>query len=225
MIRLTQLQEQVYNYLKNKILNNELEDDVIYSETKMADEIGVSRTPVRDALQCLSQEGFIDILPSKGFQLRRISEDIVIKNGQVRSALETYSAVMLVRRRHAKEAQQVVEGLEQLLEEQEEIYRTSKSISEFSKCDWKFHEDIILFVGNDEMTNIFHSHFYYTHKLARKSLERTGRMRETIQEHRKIVSMIKKGDEKETYDAVMLHMDHTRDLNLAFLPKKSVLGL
>lgn len=225
MVRLTQLQERVYNYLKSKILNNELEDEIIYSETKMADEIGVSRTPVRDALQCLSQEGFIDILPSKGFQLRRMSEDIVIKNGQVRSALEAYSAAMLVRKRHSREAQHVISELELLLEKQEEIYKTSKSIADFSECDWKFHEDIILFVGNDEMTNIFHSHFYYTHKLARKSLERTGRMRETIQEHQKIVSTIRKGNEKDTYDVVMLHMDHTRDLNLAFLPKKSVLEI
>ena len=50
-------------------------DGQIYSQTQAASQIGVSRTPMRDALQRLEQEGYIEIIPSKGFQLKPITVD------------------------------------------------------------------------------------------------------------------------------------------------------
>ena len=86
MLVASPLQVKAYQHLREMIEKEELVDNVIYSETKMAVTLGVSRTPMRDALQRLEQEGFIEILPSRGFQLQAITPERIHKNNQVRSA-------------------------------------------------------------------------------------------------------------------------------------------
>ena len=70
----TLLQEEAYTHIKEQILSGALREEQIYSETKIAAMIGISRTPVKDALVRLSQERLVDILPSRGFRLHRMSE-------------------------------------------------------------------------------------------------------------------------------------------------------
>ena len=75
----TLLQEEAYTHIKEQILSGALREEQIYSETKIAAMIGISRTPVKDALVRLSQERLVDILPSRGFRLHRMSEADVYK--------------------------------------------------------------------------------------------------------------------------------------------------
>ncbi|MEI3306732.1 MAG: GntR family transcriptional regulator [Dysosmobacter sp.] len=62
----TLLQEEAYTHIKEQILSGALREEQIYSETKIAAMIGISRTPVKDALVRLSQERLVDILPAGG---------------------------------------------------------------------------------------------------------------------------------------------------------------
>lgn len=81
------LNEQAYEHLSTMIIENQLSYQKIYSETKLSKEIGISRTPFRDAVHRLAQEGYIDIIPSKGFRLHQLSEQDVMDTFQIRSAL------------------------------------------------------------------------------------------------------------------------------------------
>ena len=54
---MSSLQQEAYNYIKDLILTNRLDVNNLYSETKLSKELGISRTPMREALQCLSQDG------------------------------------------------------------------------------------------------------------------------------------------------------------------------
>ena len=84
------LQIQAYEYLKDMILSGKLDPDVLYSETRMSAEIGISRTPMREAIQCLSQDGYITVVPSKGFMLRKLSEEDMEETIQIRCAIEGF---------------------------------------------------------------------------------------------------------------------------------------
>ena len=64
---------------------------------RLAKELGISRTPFRDAIHRLAQEGYIDIIPSKGFRLHQITERDVIETFQIRTALETYCTMQIAR--------------------------------------------------------------------------------------------------------------------------------
>ena len=69
---MTPLNEQAYNYLQKLIMENHFSYQEVYSETKLSKELGISRTPLRDAVHRLAQEGYIDIIPSKGFMLHQM---------------------------------------------------------------------------------------------------------------------------------------------------------
>ena len=99
------LNEQAYQHLQNFIITNRLSYQEIYSETKLSKELGISRTPFRDAIHRLAQEGYIDIIPSKGFMLHQLSRKDVNETFQVRSALESYCTLQIsktIQSRNAK---------------------------------------------------------------------------------------------------------------------------
>lgn len=58
------LQSQAYNIIKEKILSKSMDSDALYSETRLARELGISRTPLREALQCLSQDATSPSFPA-----------------------------------------------------------------------------------------------------------------------------------------------------------------
>ena len=81
-----------YDHLRDMIYNCELEFGKVYSETKLAAQISVSRTPVRDALNKLAHERYIDILPNKGFMLHTPSRADINEAYHVRRMIEDYCA-------------------------------------------------------------------------------------------------------------------------------------
>ena len=87
------LQEKAYAYLKKQITGGKLEPNVVYSETKIAAEIGVSRTPMKDALVRLRQGKYVDILPSRGVCLHVLREEDIRSAFQVRMAIEGFCAL------------------------------------------------------------------------------------------------------------------------------------
>jgi DNA-binding GntR family transcriptional regulator len=80
------LNEKAYEHIKQLITTHQLSYDEIYSETKLAKELGISRTPFRDAIHRLAQEGYIDIIPSRGFRLHKLTKEDVENTFQVCSA-------------------------------------------------------------------------------------------------------------------------------------------
>ena len=84
------LKETAYEHVKKMILDNQFDYDIVYSERKTSTDIGVSRTPFHSALQQLEQEGYIDILPSRGFTLHKMSERDVEETFEIRSAIEFF---------------------------------------------------------------------------------------------------------------------------------------
>ena len=91
------LQTKAYDHIKDLILKDAFAYDTIYSETKISKEIGVSRTPMRDALHRLAQERYIDIIPSKGFCIHQMTKQDIIETFQIRSAIEGYCMVQIAK--------------------------------------------------------------------------------------------------------------------------------
>ena len=77
---MTPLNEQAYNYLQKLIMENHFSYQEVYSEKKLSKELGLSRTRLRDAVHGLEQEGYIDIITSKGFMLHKMNRKDVMKH-------------------------------------------------------------------------------------------------------------------------------------------------
>ena len=119
MVSKSPLQIQAYDYLKEMILSGRLDPDVLYSETRMSAEIGISRTPMREAIQCLSQDGYITVVPSKGFMLRKLNEQDMEESIQIRCAIEGFCIHMAASQTNTKKGQKLLVTLERLLDKQE----------------------------------------------------------------------------------------------------------
>ena len=90
------LKDQAYQALLEMIWSGNLEAGEIYSLTKIAQDLNISRTPLRDAIQRLSDEKRIDILPSRGFCLHKFTEEEIKQRYHLTISLEGYSIVRLI---------------------------------------------------------------------------------------------------------------------------------
>lgn len=208
------LNEQAYQHLQSLIMTNKLSYQKIYSETKLAKELGISRTPFRDAIHRLAQEGYIDIIPSKGFTLHQLTKKDVDETFQVRSALETYCTFQISKQADTMNAKKLFLELDLIMENLKRILETTQSIEEFSEYDFQFHTKIVQYLENEQFVSIFATFMYRMKKLAVLSLSHEGRMQNTYDEHLAILNAMKRGDTENIYEITLNHMDTPRDLNL-----------
>lgn len=215
------LQIQAYDYLKEMILTGKLEPNVLYSETKMSAEIGVSRTPMREAIQCLSQDGYITVVPSKGFMLRTLNEKDMLETIQIRCAIEGFCAQMAAAEIESKKGQKLLAELNKLLERQEKVLLAPNgpskenirsgswnktSMSQFMDYDHKFHLALINYAGNAEFQHTFQRLMYLIQLTTAGALAVPGRTEDTLKEHKLIFQYLEEGRGEEAYKLMMVHL-------------------
>ena len=201
------LNEQAYDHLQKLITDGQLSYHEIYSETKLAKELGISRTPFRDAIHRLAQEGYIDIIPSKGFRLHQITERDVIETFQIRTALETYCTMQIardVKEKNNANLRPFFKELDWLMENMKEVMENDQGIDEFCEYDFRFHRKIIDYLENEQFSSVFASFLYRMKRLAKLSLQHEGRMAQTVEEHQAILDAMKNGDTEHIYEITMV---------------------
>lgn len=208
------LQLQAYEYLTAQIKSGKLEADVIYSETKTASELGISRTPLKDALVRLAQDRYVDIIPSKGFRLHQITVEDIENTYEVRCAVESFCAVDLFHKRTSPAGKRALRTLEDCLEKQQRVLEQGGTVERFFQFDERFHQTIIDFTNNPEFRRLHATFSYWISKLANATLRQTGRMECALSEHRRIYRSLLGADLSEVYRAVTEHLEITRDLSL-----------
>ena len=135
MAEFKSLQETAYNYIRNKVLTGQLQPGVLYSETKAAAEINISRTPMKYALVRLSQDQLIDIIPSKGFRLHRMSIEDVLHTYQARTAVEGFCAMQLAQRRSEPDGREALRVMRECLTDME-LFLKQEPLEDFLPPFW-----------------------------------------------------------------------------------------
>lgn len=210
------LQEQAYQYLRNKIRNDELLPDQVYSESQIARELDCSRTPVKDALTRLSHAKYIDIIPSKGFRLHRMTEDDLTSTFQTRVAVESYCALSIMERREHTDGKATLKQLHDLLRTQGKAAENG-DIAAFLDADIEFHRTIMLFLSNSDFAELYELHSYRIEEPARRSLQEPDRCRDAFREHTAIVEAIESADIGQCYLAVLRHNQSTFEYSVRLL--------
>lgn len=221
MERMSPLQVQAYEYLKEMILSGKLSPDELYSETRLSAQIGISRTPMREAIQCLSQDGYITVVPSKGFKVRTLSGEDMEETIQIRCAIEGFCVHMAAAEADTKKGQKLLSVLERLLEKQERALNSKNGpsmanleqgicgrqrLEQFMEYDHQFHRALVDYVGNREFTQMFQRSMYLIHLTTQGALAVPGRTEDTLKEHRLICSYLKEGDGDAAYKLMLVHL-------------------
>ena len=216
------LQESAYNYIRDKVLAGQLQPNVLYSETRMAAELNISRTPMKDALVRLSQEKLIDILPSKGFRLHQMSGEDILQTYQARTAVEGFCAMQLARNRRTPAGADAIRRMEGILSAMDQFLQREgggeEQMAALLEYDLQFHQALVDFSGNDELRQLFNSYHYRLYFFALEAFQTEGRLQMAREEHQAILKAVLDQDDPvgiQAYLAVMRHMEATRDIMLS----------
>jgi DNA-binding GntR family transcriptional regulator len=182
------LYEEVAERLRHRIFNRELEPGSWIDELKIADELGISRTPLREALKVLAAEGLITMKVRRGAYVTEVSDKDLSDVYHLLSLLES-DAVAVVAERGSDE--QLAE-LEQLHQELEAAGRDPERQRErFFQINERFHMRL-LDIANNRWRDQMVSDLRKVMKLNRhNSLFKTGRVQESLQEHRAVMAALK----------------------------------
>ena len=191
--------------------------DKIYSLNQLAKEAGFSKTPFRDAVLRLEQERYIDILPSRGFTLHKMSKEDIIETYQMRNAIEIYCSKQLALHLDTPRGQEYFNKLSTKIELQKEIRNTTHSEEDFSRKDYEFHRSIVQYVDNESMLEIYRRFMYRIFWLTVTSFSQKGRMDETINEHISLLNMIQAQDLTALEKLIMHHLDVPQKITLSLI--------
>lgn len=203
------LQIQAYEYLKDLILSGKLEPDILYSETRMSAEIGISRTPMREAIQCLSQDGYIDVIPSRGFRVRQLNQSDMLETIQVRCAIEGFCVHLIVKEIHTSGGQSLLANLQKLLDKQEKALQGKREetvLKHFMEYDHQFHMSMINYAQNKEFEQTLERLMYLIHLTTVSALSVPGRIESTFKEHQDFFAALKQGDGEKAYHLLIQHL-------------------
>ncbi|WP_317853896.1 GntR family transcriptional regulator [Chakrabartyella piscis] len=203
------LQILAYNYLKEQILTGQMKVNTLYSGTKISEEIGISRTPMREAIQCLSQDGYIEVVASQGFRLRKLEQKDMYESIQTRCAIEGFCTHLLIESKNEKEFQELMETLRNILTQQEIIVAGKKDGPtrwKFIELDHQFHLVIVDFADNDEFRRMFQRLMHSIQLTSMEALAIPGRMQETLAEHKIFFEYLEKGDANGAYQVLLNHL-------------------
>lgn len=204
------LKEIAYRTIREKILNGAFEPGVRIREDRLAEEIAMSRTPVREAINQLAAEGLLNHIPRRGIYLKEISPEQIVELLDVRKALETLAVVRCIENISTT-------GLSQL-ESIHEKFKHCLEKKQYRACnrlDSRFHREIAVIAANKTLIR-FLSEIEDTMMIARiieKKSDPDMKNQITYAEHSQILDRIACHDEKGAIAAIRMNLNRMK-LNL-----------
>ncbi|WP_196807335.1 GntR family transcriptional regulator [Candidatus Solirubrobacter pratensis] len=204
-IRRTNLREEAVSMLRAAILGGELEPGSIHSAASLADRLGVSPTPVREAMLALVLSGLVEVLPNRGFRVTVIDENDLDEICALRLMLEVPAIALAVER--ASDAS--LNGLRTRLAELEDAAANS-DVSAFLVADRAFHLELLALAGNRRLVRIVAELRDQTRIVGLQSLAAAETLEAIAAEHRPILEAIQARDVAAAQRSMTVHLEHTR---------------
>ena len=200
---------QAYNALKQAITSVNIYSqphEIRLDERQLSQDLGVSRTPIREAMTLLEQEGFVKTMPRRGIFVVRKSKREIIQMIEVWAALESLAARLITLR--ASDAE--IATLRHLFDEfQGKGHSPEGHIDEYSDANIKFHQAIIKMSGNQVIANMTENLFIHVRAIRQMTIGQDNRAARSIVDHMNIIEALEKRD---TERAELLTREHTLGL-------------
>lgn len=205
--------ERVYQQLKNDIFDFKLMPAERFTESELAAVYAVSRTPIRQALYRLQQEGYVEVSFRSGWQIRPLNFHYYEQLYDVRIVLEQHAVQILCQQQaQAADRTQLLPALQPLL--QIWMVKPAQYLSDLkhlSQLDEAFHCHLIQAAGNTEMARI---HLELSEKIRiirRLDFLKADRIKATYAEHQQLLQLILAQDLEQALAHLEAHIRHSRD--------------
>jgi len=195
------LRERVYEVLRDDILSGHLGPGAELSEVALAERLGVSRGPIREALGLLCAQGLVTMQPRRGAYVSVLTRQEFLEAYQVREALEALAARLACERVD----DDAIAALEALHEEMCAAVR-DRAVQRFFDANQRFHLTLVALSGNGRLIDI---HAQLVQRMGRyiaRSLSLRGNLERSLGEHQEIIDALRARDGARAAAAVSLHI-------------------
>lgn len=210
------LRKQVYNLLREAIVKGKLAPGEKLVEVKIARELNVSRTPVREAIRMLELEEFIITVPQRGVFVAGIKSKKEIDDiFQVRIVLEGLAASLTAQNIKQEQIEKMNKYTEQIKECIE-----NNDLQRCIKIDIAFHQIIYEASQNKWLQKILDSLFEQITRFRAKSLSQAGRMKKALLEHKELSEALAEGDSETAKELAQKHIAEARESVVSVFKEK-----
>ena len=199
------LREVVFESLREAIINGVLEPGERLMEIQLAEEMGVSRTPVREAIRKLELENFVVMIPRKGAYVAGVSHKDIAEVFEIRSALEGLAAGLAAERATEEE----IKEMEKILLHHD---REDMSLEDIVSTDTDFHALVYKASRNERLIQILENLRVQIQRFRTTSLSVPGRLKDAISEHQAIVEAIARQDGEEAQVLATAHIMNAENI-------------
>lgn len=204
-LRQTNLRDQALSILKLRLITGDLVPGEIYSASALAEELGVSNSPVREAMLTLVNQGLMEAVRNRGFRVLPLSSKERQNIYELRLLLEIPSMAKLAGMKEKIQAREA--EFTKILTDMVR-YAHEGNIVSYLEMDHKFHLGLLAILENDQLVNIVENLRDQSRQFGLKALRETGGLIKSAEEHQPILNAMVKGDAELTTRLMTEHLSH-----------------
>ncbi len=209
------LREVVCETLREAIINGVLNPGERLMEIQLAEELGVSRTPVREAIRKLELEGFVVMVPRRGTYVADLSIKDINEVFEVRTALDVLAAGLAAERITEEELEQMERLLVQIGE-----YIDNGDLDKIVEVDSQFHDILYRASRNDRLVGIINNLREQLTRFRSISMSYPGRLKNTLEEHARLVEALAQRNVELVQQVAIEHMENSEQTLLLDLAQR-----
>jgi DNA-binding GntR family transcriptional regulator len=200
------LGNQAYQELKRIILERQIPPGGKLNEGDLAKALGISRTPIREAINRLEKEGLVKIIPQRGAFVVQFTEKDIYELFLIRENLEGLAAYLATSKMSEKDLAKLESSVEGFSEPFEE-----KEIRRYAREDFKFHQAVVQFSEAQRLISLISTLHDYIRIFRLTTIGVSGRMKTSLDEHRELLQAFRERRPEEAERRMREHIRHVRD--------------
>src|SRR5262245_15443298 len=205
------LKDEAYTQLKRRLLSSHYPPGSFLSERQLARDLGMSKTPVKAALERLEAEGYVSVSPQQGIVVRELSIREIADQYEIRSALESY----VVRTLAGRLTREQIALIERNLQDQADL-RGSSDVARGVELDAVFHTQFVEYLGNHEIVRVFGQLRDRMQRIVTRVFQiNPMRIDTSYSEHVAIATAIIKGQGATAAELMVAHLERGKQLILS----------
>lgn len=197
------LRDVVFNTLRQAILKGELKPGERLMEIQLAQRLGVSRTPIREAIRKLELEGLVTMVPRKGAEVAKITEKSLRDVLEVRKALEELAMQIACDKVNDDTISDLVEALEEFKKA-----TNSKELTAIAEADVNFHDVIYNSTNNEKLIQILNNLREQMYRYRIEYIKDYSSHERIIEEHETIIDCLRQRDKEKATITICNHIDN-----------------
>ncbi|HZG83950.1 GntR family transcriptional regulator [Paenibacillus sp.] len=213
---LSPIRDKVYQYIKQAIVQGVYKSGERIIERELADQLNVSRTPIREALFRLESQGFVKTIPRKGVVVSKLSPEEIVEIFTILASLESLTMKLAAQKAEAAER----EELTRLIGELDAVLAAPEIGEEHRMVHFVVHDVVCRAARSPRLTQMLDSLSDYIRAFANVGYELPGRLRKAIEEHRDLAKAVRDGEPDLAESLTKIHLENAKKAYLEALSKQ-----